>query len=119
MLHKRQFWTTPRLLLLAGLGLVVYNYEVIMNSYMREINDCGVFNGMEGFSNSTTSAKLIQDLQAEVARLRKRGGGGTSTGGKRNGPLNYLRDTDEVIKVFKDCANDPYCYFTYHHVAKT
>ena len=34
-------------------------------------------------------------------------------------PINYLRQPEAFLEVFRDCEADPDCHVTYHHVSKT
>lgn len=98
--------------LLVGFCLVVCNYKVVMKVYNHQ---------------SSIQMKLMEDGTMERHILLPDGshalpvlaGGCPDSNKNTDQPLNYLRHKPAVIKVFKDCENDPNCYFTYHHVAKS
>lgn len=108
------------LFMLVGACLVVCNCKVVMKIYSDQASIQTMLMENESMAGQQPFNGALPEGSRALSVVGAQGGGGCPKAKNKDPqPLNYLRDKDDVIQVFKDCENDPKCYFTYHHVAKS
>jgi hypothetical protein len=100
---RKEVKSLQGLLYIVAVCLFAGNVGEVMKAHMQEtFSDLAMADLFKAEPLNEPSARAL--LGAPTERLE---------------PINYLRESETTVKVFKDCTADPNCHFTYHHVSKT